>query len=63
MLFSYVCVNLQYCTFNITITDDSNEEKKEDIWLGPMTKAPTPPKNPKRNDNKKPPPETLIKQR
>ena len=48
MLFFYVCVNLLYCTFNITITYDSNEEKKEDIWLGPMTKAPTPPEKSKK---------------
>ena len=25
----------------MAITDDSNEKKKEDFWLGPMTKAPT----------------------
>ena len=36
----------------MSITDDSNEEKKEDIWLGPMTKAPTPPeKSKKQRDN------------
>ena len=45
-------MNLQYYTFNMSITDDSNEEKKEDIWLGPMTKAPTPPeKSKKQRDN------------
>ena len=28
----------------MSITDDSNEEKKEDIWLDLMTKAHTPPR-------------------
>ena len=36
----------------MSITDDSNEEKKEVIWLGSMTKAPTPQKNPKSNVTK-----------
>ena len=45
-------MNLQYYAFNMSITDDSNEEKKEDIWFGPMTKAPTPPeKSKKQRDN------------
>ena len=48
----------------MSITDDSNEEKKEDIWLGLMTKAHTPPeKSKKQHDNTKPPPKTLITQR
>ena len=32
----------------MAITDDSHEEKKEDIWLGPMTKTPTPPEKSKK---------------
>ena len=48
----------------MSITDDSNEEKREDIWLDLMTKAHTPPeKSKKQRDNTKPPPKTLITQR
>ena len=48
----------------MSITDDSNEEKKEDIWLDLMTKDHTPPeKSKKQRDNTKPPPKTLITQR
>ena len=43
----FASVNLKYCTFNMSITDDSNEDKKEYIWLGPMKKAPSPQRNPK----------------
>ena len=32
----------------MSTTDDSNEEEKEDIWLGPMTKAHTAPEKSKR---------------
>ena len=57
-------MNLQYYTFNMSITDDSNEEKKEDIWLGPMTIAPTPPeKSKKQRDNIKTATKTFITKR
>ena len=40
------------------------QEKKEDIWLSPMTKAPTPTeKAKKQRDNTQAPPKTLITQR
>ena len=40
------------------------EEKKEEIWLIPMTKAPTPTeKSKKQSDNTKTPPKTSITQR
>ena len=40
------------------------QEKKEEIWLSPMTKAPTPTeKSKKQRDNTKTPPKTSITQR
>ena len=40
------------------------KEKKEEIWLSPMTKAPTPKeKSKKESDNTKTPPKTSITQR
>ena len=45
----------------MSITDDSNEEKKEDIWLDLMTKAHTPPeKSKKQRDNTKRSPKLLL---
>ena len=39
-------------------------DKKEEIWLSPMTKAPTPTeKSKKQRDNTKTPPKTSITQR
>ena len=48
-----------------TIPDESwREEKKEDIWLSPMTKAPIPTeKSKKQRNNTKTPPKTSITQR
>ena len=42
---------------------DKPWKKKEEIWLSPMTKAPTPPEKPKKqHDNTQMPPKTSITQ-
>ena len=50
--------------FTVTYIVLCNEEKKEEIWLSLMTKAPTPTeKSKKQRDNTKTPPKTSITQR
>ena len=45
------------------MTEKSLQEKKEEIWLSPMTKSPTPTeKSKKQRDNTKTPPKTSITQ-
>ena len=51
-----------HCTSNNI--NANYQEKKEEIWLSPMTKAPTPTeKSKKQCDNTKTPPKTSITQR
>ena len=55
--------NTQYCPiWDLHLFE--SWEKKEEIWLSPMTKAPTPTeKFTKQRDNTKTPPKTSITQR
>ena len=56
--------SLYMCVFTNIFTRVQCKEKKEEIWLSSMAKAPIPTENPKtQSDNTKTPPKTSITQR